>query len=112
MDAGVIAQFETLIAALWYQFVDGQNARLRASGAVHAVAPVQLMGDLTVPGARCHTGVAGGELGAITPTWDSVSCRTCIDILRAAGELDGVYGERQLALFELFDATAAAGDTP
>ncbi|WP_412538288.1 hypothetical protein R8Z50_20815 [Longispora sp. K20-0274] len=97
----MIAQFASVVAALWRQFARGENARLRETGVVHAVAPVRLLGDLVVPGARCHTGVAGGELGAIAATTDPVTCRTCLDMLRARGELEGVHGELQLALFDL-----------
>jgi hypothetical protein len=98
---GIVEQFQAMAEGLWSQFVGGRNCRLRQTGVVHAVAPVSLLGDLVVPGARCHTGVPGGELGAITPTREVVSCRSCIEILRARGELDGPGGERQLALFAL-----------
>ncbi|MEV6522273.1 hypothetical protein AB0M43_10055 [Longispora sp. NPDC051575] len=102
-NPGVIEQFASVVEQLWRQFAGGENARLRDTGVVHAVGPVRLLGELVVPGARCHTGVAGGELGAITPTRDAVTCRTCLEMARLRGEAPGPDGALQLVLFDLPD---------
>jgi hypothetical protein len=54
---------------------EGLNAASR-SGTVHAVAPVETLGQ-SWPGTACHTGVYGGEATGLEPTTEAVTCRLC-----------------------------------
>ena len=75
----------------------GRNAHLGDGSAVHAVTTIRWLGDLEVPGPRCHVGVSGGELAALRPTTAAVTCRRCLRTVNP--DTTAAAGHWQLPLF-------------
>lgn len=91
------AELLATVAARALAEFSGRNAHLGDGSAVHAVTTIRWLGDLEVPGPRCHVGVSGGELAALRPTTAAVTCRRCLRSINP--ETTTAIGPRQLSLF-------------
>jgi len=83
-----------------------QNLRIGRSGTVHAVALVDWINGLTLPGPACHQGWSGlGAAGDLSPTPGPVTCVKC-------RRLTGPRDEDQTGELTLFTLPGRPGAPP
>lgn len=97
----MVGEIAALAQQALRQFDGGLNCRVHGSRVVHAVhRETWFAGGIEVPAPACRVGVAGFDLGALTPTTDPVSCVRC---QRSGQVTPGVLTTDQMPLWEPAD---------